>query len=116
MSISQSLLPEFDHEMANTRRTIERVPDEKFDWKAHEKSFSMGALATHLANIPSWTAITLNQDSFDVSPVDAPAPKTPEAHSITEVLEIFDQNVSTARAALEGASDEQLFQTWSLLA
>ena len=49
MSLSQSLLPEFDQEMANTRKTLERVPDEKFSWKPHEKSGSMSSLAGHLA-------------------------------------------------------------------
>ena len=52
MAMNQALIGEFDHEMANTRKTIERVPDAKFDWKPHAKSFSMGALAGHLAFIP----------------------------------------------------------------
>jgi len=51
MAISDALLPEFDQEMANTRKTLERVPDEKFGWKAHEKSFAMGGVATHLATL-----------------------------------------------------------------
>ena len=116
MSISESLLPEFDQEMANTRRTIERVPDEKFNWKAHEKSFSMGALATHLANIPSWMAITLGQDSFDTAPIDGPAVRPPKADTIEEVLEMFDQNVAAAKATLAEATDERMAQNWSLLA
>ena len=50
--LTEMLLPEFDHEMANARKAIERVPDAKFDWKPHSKSFSMGALAGHIAFIP----------------------------------------------------------------
>jgi uncharacterized damage-inducible protein DinB len=60
MSISDTILPEFDQEMANTRKTLERVPEDKFDWKPHEKSMAMGGLATHLTNIPTWTTYTLN--------------------------------------------------------
>ena len=59
MSISASLLPEFDQEMANLRKTLERVPDGKFDWKPHPKSNNMGWLANHLANLPSWMQFTL---------------------------------------------------------
>jgi uncharacterized damage-inducible protein DinB len=52
MALRDALLPEFDHEMANTRKTLERVPDDKFDWKPHLKSMAMGGLATHLSNLP----------------------------------------------------------------
>ena len=58
MSISQSLLPEFDQEMANTRKTLERVPDDKLGWKPHPKSFAMGALAQHVATMVGWTSDT----------------------------------------------------------
>ena len=68
MAIAQSLLPEFDVEMANTRKTLERVPDSKFDWQPHQKSGSMGWLAGHLANLPLWAAVTLQQDSLDLEP------------------------------------------------
>src|SRR5205823_8715673 len=69
MKLSDTMLPEFDQEMANTRKTLERVPDEKFSWKPHEKSTSLGGLATHLANIPSWTANTFDRDELDIAPV-----------------------------------------------
>ncbi len=68
MAIAQSLLPEFDMEMANTRKTLERVPDEKFEFKPHPKSGSMGWLAEHLANQPKWAVMTVQQDSLDVAP------------------------------------------------
>ena len=58
MAMSQGLLGEFDHEMANTRKSLERVPDGKFDWKPHTKSMSMGALAAHIAFIPHWGKMT----------------------------------------------------------
>ena len=72
MSFSKMMLPEFDHEMANTRKTLERVPEDKLAWKPHVKSTSLGGLATHLANIPSWTKNTFEQDELDFAPPGAP--------------------------------------------
>ena len=72
MPISQMILPEFEHEMANTRKTLERVPDDKFSWKPHEKSMTLGELTTHLSNIPSWIGMTFDRDELDVSPGGEP--------------------------------------------
>lgn len=115
MGIAQSMLPEFDHEMANTRKTLERVPDDKFEWKAHDKSFSMGGVATHLSNLPSWTGVVIGMDEFDMAPEGKPV-KTLPLHSRQEVLDAFDKNVSEARKALSDATDEHLFKPWALLA
>ena len=115
MPISEMLLPEFDHEMANTRKTLERVPEDKFAWKPHQKSTSLGGLATHLANIPSWTKNTFEQDELDIAPPGAPPFRLEEAKSRSELLEAFDKNVASARAALEGASDQNWQGKWSLL-
>ena len=114
MAIGKSLLPEFDMEMVGTRKTLERVPDDKFDWQPHGKSMSMGGLATHLANLPSWGTLALNAESFDVAPEGIPV-KTPELHSTADVLQQFDTNVAATRAAIAAASDEELFKKWSLL-
>src|SRR5260370_8615318 len=100
MPISQMILPEFDHEMANTRKTLERVPDEKFAWKPHEKSMSLGGLATHLANIPTWTANTFDADELDIAPPGQEPYRLPGATSRAELLEAFDKNVPPPRAAL----------------
>jgi hypothetical protein len=72
MKISESLLPEFDQEAGLTKSVLERCPEAKFDFKPHEKSWELVRLATHLATLPSWTLITLKQDTFDVMPVGAP--------------------------------------------
>jgi uncharacterized damage-inducible protein DinB len=114
MPISEILLAEFDHEMANTRRTLERVPDGKFDWKPHDKSFSFKQLAGHLANIPNWAAVTCKEDSFDVSPGGKHV-ETPEPNTTAELLSMFDENVRTAREVLAATTDEQFAQPWSLL-
>jgi len=115
MAFVDGLLPEFDHEMANTRKTLERVPDAKFDWKPHTKSFPMGKLASHLANIPSWVGTTIEHDSMDVAGPDGKGFQTPQATSSRELLEFFDKNVKAARAALAKAKDDQLMKPWSLL-
>ena len=59
-------LPEFDHEFAETRRALERVPEEKFDWKPHDKSFSLHQLAAHVAEVAHWTGTTLDEDGFSL--------------------------------------------------
>ena len=115
MSISASLLPEFDQEMANTRKALERMPDDKFDWKPHEKSGTMGWLANHLANLPSWTVYTINQDSLDLAPTDGESIKWEGKGSRQELLDYFDKNVVAARAAIAEASDEEFLKSWSLL-
>ncbi len=102
------LLPEFDNEMANTRKTLERVPEDKLSWKPHQKSTSLGGLATHLANIPSWTKNTFEENELDIAPPDAPTVRLEPAKSRAELLEAFDKNVTSARAALVNASEAQL--------
>src|SRR5215510_6387861 len=108
MPLNQSLLPEFDHEMANTRKTLERVPEDKFDWKPHQKSFSMVALATHLATLPSWGAMRFESDSFDLAPKGEPLPPNQPAKSVEDLLAKFDQSIATTRMSLAGASDEDM--------
>jgi uncharacterized damage-inducible protein DinB len=115
MSISSALLPEFDQEMANTRKTLERIPDDKFGWKPHPKSFAMGPLATHTAELVGWTVDTIGKDSLDIAPPGAPPYKTVEATSRQELLDRFDKKVTAARAAIAGASDEHLMKPWTLL-
>ena len=116
MALSEALLPEFDQEMANTRQTLERVPEDKLGWKPHQKSGTMGWLATHLANIPGWVTFTLDNDSLDLAPPGgASVDPLPPANSRNELLEMFDKNVAAARAALAGAGDAQLAKPWSLL-
>jgi len=116
MKIGEKLLPEFDHEMANTRKTLERVPEEKFAWKPHEKSMPMGRLASHIAEIPGWVSFTLDRDSFDTNPPGGQTGYQPMlATSRKELLEAFDRNIPAARAALAGVEDEKIMQPWSLL-
>jgi len=110
MGLSESLLPEFDNEIGETRaRHSNRVPQDKSDWKPHPKSTAMGGLATHLSNIPTWTVYTIAQDSLDLAPGGNPMPPAKLAESQEELLATFDSNVAKARAAIAGASDADLF-------
>jgi uncharacterized damage-inducible protein DinB len=115
MSISQSLLPEYDHEMANTRKVLERIPADKLDWKAHAKSNTIGWVGTHLANIPSWTEMTLTRDALDIAPAGGPPYRTKPAESVQAMLESFDKNVAAGRAVLVATRDEEFAKPWSLL-
>ena len=116
MAISDAILPEFDHEMANTRKSLERVPDNKFGWQPHQKSYTVQKLASHLANIPSWTPFTLQQDSLDLAPEGGEGHKTPQGNSTKELLAMFDKNVAEAREAIMKTSDAEFMKPWSLLA
>ena len=115
MPLSSALLPEFDQEMAGTRKTLERVPDEKFAWKPHAKSWAMGGLAAHLANIPTWANLALEKDSLDLAPGGAPLPQASQPASRAALLEVFDKNVAAARAAIAAADDNHLMKPWTLL-
>lgn len=115
MAMNEALLQEYDQEMANTRKTLERVPDGKFDWKPHPKSGSFGWLAGHVANIPGWAAITIKETGFDMMPKGVPMQPPPPPASRKELLELFDKNAAEARAAIAGASDADLRANWSLL-
>ena len=117
MAIRDSILPEFDNEMATTRRTLERVPEGNPDWKPHEKSMTMGRLADHLAELPGFITMALQQDSFNVRPAEGAPPRQPTVMtSRKQLLEDFDKNVATFRSTLASASDETLLKSWSLLA
>ena len=115
MSLAKSMIPEFDQEMALTRKTLERVPEDRFDWRPHPKSQTMQALAAHLASIPYYLPYTMNSESLDFEPVGKPSMRPPELKTRAEMLESFDKGVAEARAALQGASDQAMMQDWTLL-
>jgi uncharacterized damage-inducible protein DinB len=105
-----ALLPEFDHEMTLTRKLLERVPEDQFDWKPHAKSMSLGVLSSHLASLPTFAAVTMRGSELDVSGFAPPA----TARSRPELLATFDGTVAAARAALAGRTDAELMAPWTL--
>ncbi len=114
MSIAQSLLPEFDHEMAGVRKTLERVPEGKFDWRPHPKSGTLGWLASHLATLPSLGVRVIETDAYEVAPDGKPPAGPPKLKTRQEVLDTFDKNRDAARAAIAAASDDHLMKPWTL--
>ena len=110
MAIKESLLAEFDHEMAATRRLLERIPEDKLAWKPHDKSRSAGSLGAHLGDLLSWTGYILDDSSFDVA---AGPPATAERTSRRAILEAFDDSARKARSLLD-RSDPEYLAPWTL--
>jgi hypothetical protein len=96
MTIAELLQPEFDQEMAATRRALERVPDDKIGWKPHAKSFSMGALASHIVTMVPWTNDTMTRTELDLAKASMEE-MTKVAKNRDELLSWFDANVASAR-------------------
>ena len=116
MTIGQSMLTEFDEEMKNTRKVLERCPDEKWNWKPHEKSGTLGWLAGHVGTVPEWIAMTINTDELDYAPVGGPAYESPKIENRAQLLTAFDKAAAEARAALAKVSDTDIMKGWRLLA
>ena len=101
MGISQTLLPEFDQEMATTRKLLERVPEDRLSWQPHSKSMSLGRLATHLAELPGLGHRVMTQESHNVSPPGGEGYKPRTLSTRQEILDLFDKNIATTRQAIE---------------
>jgi uncharacterized damage-inducible protein DinB len=109
MSISETLLPEFDLEMATTRRLLERVPTDKGKWKPHEKSFSLGHLAQLVAWMPEWIAQTLKERERNLKAGAGYSYEPTE-----KLVKMFDENVKSARTAIQASKDKDFDVDWSL--
>jgi len=109
MTIGETLLPEFDQEMAVTRRLLERVPTDKGRWKPHPKSFSMGHLAQLVAWMPGWIGQTLRHTALDLAAGGGYSYETTET-----LLAEFDRNVRASREALQASKDADYTVDWSL--
>jgi uncharacterized damage-inducible protein DinB len=113
MSISQALLAEFEQESAGTRKTLERLPEGKFDFKPHEKSPTLAWLAGHVANLPHWGVMACTTDELDLaSPEHQERP--PQPATAQEAVAAFDKHAAALRAALPAVGDERMMQPWTL--
>jgi uncharacterized damage-inducible protein DinB len=113
MAIKDALLPEYDHELATTRRLLERVPDADFAWRPHEKSFTLGELATHVANLAFWGLTTCQTTELDL----ATLPNNGRAvvpESTAALLAGFDKLVAETRAAIANCGDSEMTSAWTL--
>jgi uncharacterized damage-inducible protein DinB len=116
MSIADLLLPEYDSEIATTRRVLERVPDGEGqgEWKPHEKSFPMGHLAQLVARLPGWAAMMMDRTELDIAPLDGPHFPGYSFEKTATLLAEFDRNAAAGRAALAGGSDADYDVPWTL--
>jgi uncharacterized damage-inducible protein DinB len=109
MTISETLLPEFDQEMTSTRRVIERVPDDRPEWKPHPKSFSVAHLAQLLAWLPGWIGQTLNNTELDLGESAGYSNE-----KTVSLLQLFDDNAKKSRQAIARATVADYAVPWSL--
>lgn len=111
MTIAEVLLQDYDTEISNTRRTLERVPEGCNDWVPHPKSMPLGKLAMHCATLPLFGYYLLEDDGMDLA-----APKRPHVPLIFEsrdaCMKQLDEAAAQCRASLAAASDEHLSQPW----
>lgn len=107
-------LPEFDHEMETTRRILERVPEAQAGWRPHPKSTPLGTLAQHVTNLVGFGALIVQARERDVNPPGGPPYTSVPFTTTAAMLEAFDANVASARAAIAAANDESLMEPWTL--
>lgn len=111
MSQKDAFLRDFLAEGPKTRKILERVPFDKGDWKPHEKSSSLRSLAQHLANVPSWAAITLEHDELDFA---KPMERAKPVESLEELLAFFDRRHEEAAKAIAATTDAVLDSDWTM--
>ncbi|MBI3140222.1 MAG: DinB family protein [Sphingobacteriales bacterium] len=112
MTFTESLLREMEKESATTRKMLERVPADHYDWKPHEKSMSLRQLATHVAEIPGWTPTVLNTTEMDFAKMDY---KPHPVNSPADLIQYFETSLDKGKKALAAASDNQLLnETWTM--
>lgn len=111
MSLNKSFIAELQHEAAQTRKMLERVPVEKNDWKPHEKSMKLGRLATHIAELTGWIYMIMATDELDFAKFDY---KPTMAESVKDLLDKHDENVTQAISILETSADEDFGKMWTM--
>ena len=114
MALRDALLPELDQELATTRAVLAAVPEAKTSFRPHKKSWTLGELSLHVANVLTWLPITLRSTELDLSPPGGPSFVPPTFESARATLEAFEGNARAARAALAAATDAELAVPWTL--
>ncbi|MBL0913067.1 MAG: DinB family protein [Bacteroidia bacterium] len=111
MTIIELLTKELEQEAQTTRKMLERIPDDKYDWQPHPKSMTVRQLATHIAELPGWVPMVLNSDELDF----ATSPYTPvEIANTKELMAYFEKNLDAAREQWKNTSEEQLWKSWTM--
>lgn len=109
--LSQSLIPELKHEASQTRKLLEKVPYDKFEYKPHLKSMKLGQLAVHVAEIPTWINFTIDTDGIDFATFDY---KPYQPSGTADLLKYFDENIEKAINSLQNVSDEKIMENWTM--
>ena len=112
MPIATALLPELEHELATTRKVLERLPEQRFSWKPHAKSMTLHDLAGHLVHVVAWGPVTIQTSELDA----AKGFERPRFETTAQILASFDKNAAAYRAALAKASDAELGEKWTFRA
>ena len=114
MRIAELIIPEFDAEIATTRRVMERVPDGRGEWKPHPKAFPLGHLAQLVARLPGWAPMMMQRTELDIAPASGPQFPGYSIETMATLLAEFEKNAAAARTALAAGSDEDYGVTWTL--
>src|SRR5258706_9673093 len=115
MHLKDFSLDELEREAALTRKALERVPDNRTDWKPHPKSMPLGYLSTLVAKMPAWVTMTIEHDEFDIKAPNAAEFSPSVVPTSRELVELLDQSVARARASLQTTTDEHLSKPWKFL-
>lgn len=111
MNIIDGMIAEVQHEAAVTRKVLERIPDDKLGFKPHAKSFSLGQVASHVAETLGWAEATCNMDRFEF---DMESFKMWEGSSTAEIVAKLDESLEKTVAAMKPMTNEDLFKTWTM--
>ena len=114
MTLKEILLAELNREVPRSRKALEQVPDDKSDWKPHERSMQFGYLIAMVATIPSWVTMQVTRPDLDIAPVDGPKIQMEPMKTSAELIAQLDKTVAEARAALEATTDDHLKTNWQL--
>jgi uncharacterized damage-inducible protein DinB len=116
VTISESILPELEHESRLTRQMLERVPEDKFDWKPAEKSMTLRQLTSHMSMLPGWGLMTLTTDELDIDPPGGEPYVPPQLNSLGEILDHFDAELAKLRDAIASTDDATFMKPWTFKA
>jgi uncharacterized damage-inducible protein DinB len=109
MKMTEMFLKEMEQEAQTTRKMLERIPEDKYDWKPHQKSMTVQRLATHIAELPSWVSMAINTDELNF---DGKNYVPTVVKNNKELLALLDKSLADGKAALEQAKDDILSKTW----
>jgi uncharacterized damage-inducible protein DinB len=111
MNIIQALVKELNEETAHTRKMLERIPNDQYDWQPHVKSMTVRRLAAHIADLPNWIAMVLNTAELDLNSGEW---KEEPINDTDALLVVFERSVANGKARLEQAAEEELQANWIL--